>query len=180
MWVADLGTAISTPITPTAHNTKDFDTLYAYGETMWVADGSDDKTTPTRFRGATAAGLRHALRGGQPQRQRHLYGIWSDGKTMWVTDSSDDRVYAYRMSDKTHRGGKDFDTLSAAGNRNPYGIWSDGETMWVVDVTDDKVYSYNMPPSDDATLSGPHRQPQGHHRVHGGPDCLRGRRGVRP
>ena len=40
--------------------------------------------------------------------------------------------------------GGDFDTLSAAGNRNPQGIWSDGTTMWVADYVDDKIYAYSM------------------------------------
>ena len=35
--------------------------------------------------------------------------------------------------DMPHVSDKDFDTLRAAGNRNPTGIWSDGTTMWVAD-----------------------------------------------
>ena len=35
--------------------------------------------------------------------------------------------------DMTHVPDRDFDTLRAAGNRNPTGIWSDGMTMWVAD-----------------------------------------------
>ena len=74
---------------------------------------------------------------------------------MWVADFDDTKLYAYRMSDKEHDSGRDFNTLSGAGNTLPYGIWSDGTTMWVADSIEDKVYSYNMPPSpsSDATLS---------------------------
>ena len=45
--------------------------------------------------------------------------------------------------DMTHIPDRDFDTLRAAGNRNPTGIWSDGTTMWVVDRSA-KIYAYNM------------------------------------
>ena len=40
--------------------------------------------------------------------------------------------------------GKDFPTLSAAGNTRLGGIWSDGTTLWVVDYEDDKLYGYNI------------------------------------
>ena len=40
--------------------------------------------------------------------------------------------------------GKDFNTLSAAGNNDPIGIWSDGTTMWVGDPADNKIYAYKM------------------------------------
>ena len=40
--------------------------------------------------------------------------------------------------------GKDFPTLSAAGNTRLGGIWSDGITLWVVDYEDDKLYGYNI------------------------------------
>ena len=43
----------------------------------------------------------------------------------------------------THIPDRDFDTLRAAGNRNPTGIWSDGTTMWVADRSA-KIYAYNM------------------------------------
>ena len=39
---------------------------------------------------------------------------------------------------------KDFDTLRAAGNRQPEGIWSNGTTMWVADSTDEKIFAYSM------------------------------------
>ena len=40
--------------------------------------------------------------------------------------------------------GKDFPTLSAAGNTRLGGIWSDGTTLWVVDYEDNKLYGYNI------------------------------------
>ena len=71
---------------------------------------------------------------------------------MWVADLTDEKLYAYRMSDKARDSGKDFDTLSAAGNTTPRGIWSDGTTMWVADDNDGKIYAYRM--SDKARDSG--------------------------
>ena len=71
-------------------------------------------------------------------------GIWSDGTTMWVADEFDDAIHAYRMSDMSYDADNDFDTLHAAGNRDPKGIWSDGMTMWVADGDDDKIYAYKM------------------------------------
>ena len=40
--------------------------------------------------------------------------------------------------------GKDFPTLSAAGNTGLGGTCSDGTTLWVVDYDDDKLYGYNI------------------------------------
>ena len=42
--------------------------------------------------------------------------------------------------------GKDFTTLSAAGNTGLGGIWAgeEGTTLWVVDYEDDKLYGYNI------------------------------------
>ena len=48
------------------------------------------------------------------------------------------------MSTKARDSAKDFDTLRAAGNRNPDGLWSDGTTMWAADQDSDKIYAYSM------------------------------------
>ena len=53
---------------------------------------------------------------------------------MWAADFEDATLYAYQMSDRSRDSGKDFNTLSAAGNKFPEGIWSDGTTMWVADT----------------------------------------------
>ena len=82
-------------------------------------------------------------------------GIWSDGETMWATNYSSvgQTLYAYKISDKTHDSGKDFNTLDhAAGNTSPSSIWSDETTMWVADSFDDKIYAYKM--SDKTRDSG--------------------------
>ena len=39
---------------------------------------------------------------------------------------------------------RDFNGLTAAGNRNGYGIWTDGTTIWVADNDDDKLYAYTL------------------------------------
>ena len=71
-------------------------------------------------------------------------GLWSDGITMWVSDNSDNKLYAYNLASKERDGGKDFDTLTAAGNTSPLGLWSNGTTMWVGDTGDNKLYAYNL------------------------------------
>ncbi len=63
---------------------------------------------------------------------------------MWVADIAGDKIYAYRMDNKARDSGKDFDTLSAAGNNAPIDIWSDRTIMWVADFTDKKIYAYNL------------------------------------
>ena len=73
-----------------------------------------------------------------------MRGVWSDGVTVWVVDSADKKVYAYNAGTKARDSGKDFGTLSAAGNDDPVGIWSDGTTVWIGDSVDDKVYAYNL------------------------------------
>ena len=146
---------------------KDFDTLKAAGNTnptglwsdgitMWVSDTADklyaykmsDKSRDASKDIATS----HADGNRYPQ------GIWSDGITMWVanysgSNNANNKIYAYKMSDKSRDSAKDFDTLSAAGNRVPRGIWSDGTTMWVADSQDlaEKIYAYRL--SDAEALS---------------------------
>ena len=72
-----------------------------------------------------------------------MYGIWSDGTTMWVA-AWNEKLYAYTLATGARDPAKDFDTLYAAGNRNPEGIWSDGATLWVADYTDRKLYAYTL------------------------------------
>ena len=79
-------------------------------------------------------------------------GVWGNDETLWVglkiqtaalgVDQA--KIEAYRQSDSEHDPDRDFNTLHAAGNRNPRGIWSDGETMFVVDSSDFRVYAYKM------------------------------------
>ena len=75
-------------------------------------------------------------------------GIWGNDSTLWVavdhSSSADKRLYAYNRSDGSRDSGKDFETLSAAGNNRLGGIWSDGATMFVVDWDDDKVFAYGL------------------------------------
>ncbi len=89
-------------------------------------------------------------------------GFWGNDTTVWVADDAywaqdgfypdaDDRaagwvakLFAYNRSDGSRDAGKDFTTLTAAGNDHPAGIWSDGTTMWVADSRDGKLYAYRM------------------------------------
>ncbi len=132
---------------------QDFDTLkaagnggahglWSNGQTLWVADASDNKlyaydlATKQRDPAKDFDTLHDAG-------NRRPTGIWSDGTTMWVADWDDDNIRAYRMSDKGRDDSQDFDTLKAAGNTTPTGLWSDGTTMWVAD-TADRIYAYKM------------------------------------
>ena len=84
-------------------------------------------------------------------------GVWSDGTTIWVSNNfsrtgSGNKLFAYTLVTGARDAGRDFSTLSAAGNESPEGIWSDGTTMWVADRTDNKVYAYKMSDkSNDST-----------------------------
>ena len=138
---------------------KDFDTLSAdNGEprgiwsdetTMWVADYSSGKiyaySMATQQRDASKDF--DTLYGAGNRRPT---GIWSDGTTMWVAGAyiafqfDTERIFAYSMATKQRDASKDFDTLKAAGNRDPRSIWSDGTTMWVLDNDDGKIYAYSM------------------------------------
>ena len=140
---------------------KDFDTLTAAGNaqpnglwsdgvTMWVADYIDSKIYAYKMSDKSRDASKDfdtldAAGNSIPR------GLWSDGVTMWVAndDSSsllnaNDKIYAYKMSDKSRDASKDYNTLKAAGNRNPKGIWSDGVTMWVSDpgVWPARIFAY--------------------------------------
>ena len=85
---------------------------------------------------------------------------------MWASDFSDAKLYAYRMSDRSRDSGKDFNTLSAAGNKFPEGIWSEGTTMWVADTGKDTVFAYDLSTrawdfEKDITLGPGHGSPMG-------------------
>ncbi len=131
--------------------------LWSDGTTMWVADTADKLyayNLATKQRdSAKDFATSHADGNRYPQ------GLWSDGTTMWVANyggsgnNANNKLYAYKMSDKSRDSAKDFDALSAAGNRIPRGLWSDGTTMWVPDSQSgaEKIFAYRL--SDAATLS---------------------------
>ena len=117
--------------------------IWSDGETMWVADFSDEKiyaydlATKARVPGKDFDTLKAAGNSG-------LLGIWSDGETMWAADFFEEKIYAYDLATKARVPGKDFDTLKAAGNTWPQGIWSDGATMWAADLIEEKIYAYDL------------------------------------
>ena len=122
-------------------STDDFNDLWSDGETMWVADPSDDKiyayNVITKSRDL---GKDFSLSSGN----RMARGLWSDGETMWVSDNSALKIYAYNMETKGRDGGKDINLVSA--NTETYGLWSDGRTMWVANRPSLplKLFSYDM------------------------------------
>ena len=73
-------------------------------------------------------------------------GTWSDGDTIWVSDSVDDKLYAYDLSGKTRKAGRDIDLHN--NNGDPGEIWSDGETIWVLDTADKGAYAYRLSNGD--------------------------------
>ena len=127
------------------------------GETMWVADITDNKLyayyafrdTNDRNPNEDLDGLSHA--GNHDSR-----GLWSDGETMWVADPIDDQLYAYDLTTGEREVTSDFSlrTLSTNRNTTPTGLWSDGTTIWVADnfpheqypqlLSRDKIYAYNL------------------------------------
>ena len=69
-------------------------------------------------------------------------GIWSDEDTIWVSDSGDDKLYAYDLSDKSRKSGKDISLNN--NNDDPAEIWSDGEIIWVLDTDEEHVFAYGL------------------------------------
>ena len=124
--------------------------IWSDGTTMWVADDDEDSL------------YAYLLSDGNPLESKGFdldssnddpEGIWSDGYTIWVADATDDKLYAYALQGGQRQAGRDFNTLSGAGNTTVADITSDGRTMWGVDFDGRKVFSYNMPPSANANLS---------------------------
>ena len=73
-------------------------------------------------------------------------GTWSDGTTIWVSDSGDDKLFAYDLSGKNRKSGKDIGLHN--GNDAPADIWSDGQSIWVLDIDDKHVYAYDLSSGD--------------------------------
>ena len=141
--------------------------LWSDGTTMWVANSDlngvrdNDKIYAYKMSDKSRDTAKeidtNSLIG-----NRYIQGIWSDGITMWAVDfdgrkadgspkDTGHKIYAFHLSEGTRYAAKDFDTLSAAGNRIPRGLWSDGTTMWVTDSEDEKIYAYRL--SDAEALS---------------------------
>ena len=94
---------------------------------------------------------REARRRGAPIKRsiewnRAAFGKWA-ADNQWGAARQQavlDELEELKSVETARNSAKDFDTLSAAGNRTPTGIWSDGTTMWVADWGDDKIYAYSM------------------------------------
>ena len=165
MWVADYddGKIYAYQVNDKARDPdKDFDTLSSAGNTnptgiwsdettMWVADYEDGKIYAYNLSDKAQDTTKefNTLATGN----NHPEGIWSDGHTMWVANSHTStggrKIYAYdmvtrdRVEEKEKE--KEFNSLIAAGQRDPKGIWSDGNIMWVVDKLNHKIYAYYFP-----------------------------------
>ena len=161
--------------------------IWGNGETIWVSDHDagnsklfaykrvEDPDTPDN-----EYGMRDADRDFNTLNaagNTNVRGIWSDGTDMFVADARvfDGRVFAYSMSDMSHRPARSFNLDFQ--NQYRAGVWGDDGTLWVVDVDDGKLYAYD-PPSppavsveafplhvvsgDSLTLTGTAAEPEGH------------------
>ena len=130
--------------------------IWSNGDTIWVADYSDEKI----YAYALADGARRAHRDIDTLRaagNRHPRGIWSDNDTIWVADSLDNKIYAYALADGARKPALDIDASHETEDRNPYGIWSNGDTMWVLDNHNLRI---NTHPATTATAATTEAQAQ--------------------
>ena len=156
--------------------------IWGNGETIWVSDTADKLFAYKRVEDPDTPGNEYGTRDTDRDfntlnaaGNTNVRGIWSDGTDMFVADTLDDRVFAYSMSDMSHRPARSFNLDDE--NRAPAGVWGDDGTLWVVDVSDDKLYAYDPPspptvsveafPShvvsgDSLTLTGTAAEPEGH------------------
>ena len=161
--------------------------IWGNGETIWVSDHDagnsklfaykrvEDPDTPDN-----EYGMRDADRDFNTLNaagNTNVRGIWSDGTDMFVADARvfDGRVFAYSMSDMSHRPARSFNL----DDQNQYraGVWGDDGTLWVVDGGGGKLYAYDLPSpptvsveafplhvvsGDSLTLTGTAAEPEGH------------------
>ena len=111
--------------------------LWSDGDTLWIADWSDDDV----WAYALATGER------RPDRDVNLVGycapagLWSNGELMWVLDHCLRTVRAYRLSDGARQSARDLTDL---GPQSPSGLWSDGETAWIMGTADVRLYAHGL------------------------------------
>ena len=144
--------------------------IWSDGDTMWVADDSDDKIyaydMATKGRVPSLDIDTLAAAGNTTPA-----GIWSDGDTMWVLDNGslgpplvDGKIFAYKMVDDpatpenefgARDAGEDFNSLFPPLDPDDSDyplpaayigadIWSNGETLWVSDRYDGRLVAYDL------------------------------------
>ena len=97
--------------------------IWSDGDTLWVADGEDDRL------------YAYALAGGARREARDIVtlaeagnadprGVWSDGETLWVADGEDFKVYAYALADGSRQEARDL--AADLSWLSPKGVWGDG------------------------------------------------------
>ena len=104
--------------------------LWSDGETLWVADHNGGVTAHRLSDGSRLES--EDLDGSELESAGNLAptGLWSDGETLWVADHGAAKVFAYRLTDKTRRVGKEFALVDRNGTAMaPFGLWSDGELV---------------------------------------------------
>ena len=134
--------------------------IWSDGETMWVADQTDNKLYAYHALALTSRNEKQDFDDLEKASNDHPTGLWSDGATMWVanifTNGSTPKLFAYNLATKGRDSDKDIplaktsvetpSTTELKNNDNidPSGLWSDGERMWVLDRRDFKFYVYKM------------------------------------
>ncbi len=134
--------------------------IWSDGETMWVADQTDNKLYAYHALALTSRNEKQDFDDLEKASNDHPTGLWSDGATMWVanifTNGSTPKLFAYNLATKDRDSDKDIplaktsvetpSTTELKNNDNidPSGLWSDGERMWVLDRRDFKFYVYKM------------------------------------
>ncbi len=126
--------------------------IWSDGETMWVADQTDNKLYAYHAYLALTSrnDKQDFIKTLKAAENNTPKGMWSDGQTLWVVDGDDNKLYAYNLATKARDFDKEIDLaesltdLENEDNSDPSGIWSDRTTIWVADSGDDKLYAYNL------------------------------------
>ena len=121
--------------------------IWSDGETMWVADQTDNKLYAYHALALTSRNEKQDFGTLKAVENKDPRGIWSDGETMWVADDLDNKLYAYDLANKDRDSNKEIATsnpndLLSVDLFKSY-IWSDGTNMWVSSF--DRKHSSSKP-----------------------------------
>lgn len=118
----------------------------ADGQTVWVADWSNDRIA---IYTDTSAGWRLQAMLGSRLFQRDIFnaprGIAAapDGKTFWVADSGNFRIAVYTKTVSSWKPQTTFGRFGSGADRvdHPFGVTAaaDGQTIWVADTLNDRM-----------------------------------------
>ena len=118
--------------------------IWSDGETMWVADQTDNKLYAYHAFSKFASENTNQKFDNLASGNTDIQGIWSDGETMWAADD-DNTLYAYNLATKERDSSKES-TLNDIDPFKSY-IWSNGTTMWITHFKwsgEKKLYAFKM------------------------------------